>query len=55
MRFFYLHQHALIFTPEVEYSATMMTNQASANCTFNTDYSELFLTADDYLLRLKLK
>jgi gluconolactonase len=45
----------LIFTPEGEHLGTIMTNEATANCTFNPDYSELFITADDYLLRVKLK
>lgn len=45
----------LIFTPEGEHLGTIMTNEATANCAFNPDYSELFITADDYLLRVKLK
>jgi gluconolactonase len=45
----------LIFTSEGEHLGTIMTNEATANCTFNADYSELFITADDYLLRVKLK
>jgi gluconolactonase len=45
----------LIFTPQGEHLGTIMTNEATANCAFNTDYSELFITADDYLLRVKLK
>jgi gluconolactonase len=45
----------LIFTPEGEHLGTIMTNEATANCAFNADYSELFITADDYLLRVKLK
>lgn len=42
----------LIFTPEGEHLGTIMTNEATANCEFNADYSELFITADDYLLRV---
>ncbi|MDB4582963.1 SMP-30/gluconolactonase/LRE family protein [Draconibacterium sp.] len=45
----------LIFTPKGEHLGTIGTDEATANCTFNADYSELFMTADDYLLRLKLK
>jgi gluconolactonase len=45
----------LIFTPKGEHLGTIMTNEATANCAFNADYSELFITADDYLLRVKLR
>lgn len=45
----------LIFTPEGDHLGTILTNEATSNCAFNTDYSELFITADDYLLRVKLK
>lgn len=34
---------------------TVFTGEATSNCAFNADFSELFLTADDYLLRVKLK
>ncbi len=45
----------LIFTPEGEHLGTIYTGEATSNCAFNDDYSELFMTADDYLLRIKLK
>ncbi len=45
----------LIFTPEGDHLGTIMTNEATSNCAFNSDFSELFITADDYLLRVKLK
>jgi gluconolactonase len=45
----------LVFTPNGEHLGTIFTGEATANCAFNADYSELFLTADDYLLRVKLK
>ena len=45
----------LVFTPKGEHLGTIFTGEATANCTFNADFSELFLTADDYLLRVKLK
>ncbi len=45
----------LIFTPEGEHLGTVFTGEATSNCAFNSDFSELFITADDFLLRLKLK
>lgn len=44
-----------IFTPEGEHLGTIVTNEKTANCAFNDDYSQLFITADDYLLRVRLK
>ncbi len=44
-----------IFTPEGEHLGTILTGEKTANCAFNNDYSELFITADAYLLRVKLK
>jgi gluconolactonase len=45
----------LIFTPEGEHLGSIYTGEKTANCAFNEDYSELFVTADHYLLRIKLK
>jgi gluconolactonase len=45
----------LIFNPKGDHLGTIFTGEATSNCAFNSDYSELFLTADDYLLRVKLK
>jgi gluconolactonase len=45
----------LVFTSQGEHLGTVFTGEATANCAFNEDFSELFLTADDYLLRVKLK
>ena len=45
----------LIFSPKGAHIGTIGTGEATANCAFNADYSELFITADDYLLRVKLK
>lgn len=45
----------LVFTPKGKHLGTIITGEATSNCTFNDDYSELFITADDYLLRVKLK
>jgi len=44
----------LIFTPQGEHLGTIITGEATANCAFNDDYSVLYITADDYLLRVKL-
>jgi gluconolactonase len=45
----------LVFTPEGSHLGTIFTGEATANCAFNEDYSVLYITADDYLLRVKLK
>ena len=45
----------LIFTPDGKHLGTVMTGEATANCAFNFDQSVLFMTADDYLLSIKLK
>ena len=45
----------LIFTPESMHLGTIFTGEATANCAFNDDFSALYITADDYLLRVKLK
>lgn len=45
----------LIFTPEGENLGTINTNEPTANCAFNSDYSVLYITANSYLLRMKLK
>lgn len=44
----------LVFSPEGKHLGTIETGEATANCAFNSDYSVLYITADDYLLRLKL-
>lgn len=44
----------LVFTPEGKHLGTIFTGEATSNCAFNEDYSELFMTADDFLLRIKL-
>jgi gluconolactonase len=44
-----------IFSPQGEHLGTIFTGEKTANCAFNEDYSVLFLTADNYLLRVKLK
>ena len=45
----------LVFTPQGQHLGTIVTREKTANCAFNPDYSELFITADSYLLRVKLK
>ncbi|MDO8930708.1 MAG: SMP-30/gluconolactonase/LRE family protein [Bacteroidota bacterium] len=45
----------LIFSPEGRHLGTIFTGEATANCAFNDDFSVLYITADDYLLRVKLK
>jgi gluconolactonase len=45
----------LVFSPEGELLGRIHTGQATSNCAFNEDESELFITADSYVLRLKLK
>ena len=44
-----------IFTPEGKHLGTIFTSEKTANCAFNEDYSELYITAEAYLLRVKLK
>ncbi len=44
-----------IFDPSGTALGLIRTTQATANCTFNTDESYLYITADMYLLRVKLK
>lgn len=45
----------LIFSPEGEHLATLATGQATANCTFGDDGSTLYITADMFLARIRLK
>ena len=45
----------LIFAPDAKYLGTIFTGEATANCAFNTNFTTLYITADNYLLRLKLK
>ena len=43
-----------IFNPQGELMGLIGTGQATANCALNTDQTVLFITADMYLLRVKL-
>lgn len=44
-----------IFTPTGEHLGTIKTGEATANCTFNTDETMLYMTADMYLMRIPLR
>ena len=44
-----------IFNPEGKHLGTIKTTQATANCAFNTDETELYITADMFLLRVDLQ
>jgi gluconolactonase len=45
----------LIITPEGKHLGTIATGQATSNCAFGDDGRTLYMTADDYLMRVKLK
>ncbi|XOV93832.1 MAG: SMP-30/gluconolactonase/LRE family protein [Bacteroidota bacterium] len=45
----------LVIDPEGKHLGTILTGQHTANCTFNEDESVLYITADMYLMRVKLK
>ncbi|UCG28242.1 MAG: SMP-30/gluconolactonase/LRE family protein [Bacteroidales bacterium] len=44
-----------VISPEGEHLGTIKTGEATSNCAFNEDKSILFITADMYLMRIKLK
>lgn len=44
----------LVFSPDGKHLGTLLTTQATANCAFGEDGSTLFITADRYLLRIRL-
>lgn len=44
----------LVFTPEAKLLGRIDSKEATSNCAFNTDYSILYMTCDDYLMRIKL-
>lgn len=43
-----------IISPDARVLGKIHTGQTTANCAFNTDHSVLYMTADDYLMRIKL-
>lgn len=45
----------LVISPEGKHLGTIKTGRATSNCTFDSDESNLFITADGELLRVKLK
>jgi gluconolactonase len=45
----------MILTPEGKHLGTIMTGQATSNCAFGDDGRTLYMTADDYLMRVKLR
>ena len=45
----------LVFSPDGRHLGTIRTTQATANCALDSDGSTLYMTADSYLLRLRLR
>jgi gluconolactonase len=45
----------LVFTPEGEHLGTILTGQATSNCTLDSDGTYLYMTADMFLMRIRLK
>jgi gluconolactonase len=45
----------LVINPDGTHLGTIRTTQATSNCTFGDDGSTLYITADMYLLRIRLK
>ena len=45
----------LVLSPEGEHLGTLLTTQATSNCAFGEDGASLFVTANMYLLRMRLR
>jgi gluconolactonase len=45
----------LVFSPDGSHLGTIDTTKATANCAFDADKSTLYMTADDMLLRIRLR
>ena len=45
----------LVLNPDGKHLGTIVTGEATANCAFDTAGDYLYITADDYLMRIKLK
>jgi gluconolactonase len=45
----------LVLTPEAEHLGTILTGQATSNCTLDSDGTYLYITADMFLMRIRLK
>ena len=44
-----------VFSPEGRHLGTIKTGQATSNCAFDEDNKFLYMTADTYLMRIRLK
>jgi gluconolactonase len=44
-----------IFSPEGNHLGTIKTGQATSNCAFDNNYKYLYMTADNYVMRIRLK
>ena len=44
----------LILTPDGSHLGTILTGQATGNCAFGDDGRSLYMTADMYLMRIRL-
>ena len=45
----------LVITPQGKHLGTIRTGQATANCAFGDDGRTLYITADMFLMRVRLK
>tara|TARA_R110002020_G_scaffold49896_3_gene141679 strand:+ start:18156 stop:19190 length:1035 start_codon:yes stop_codon:yes gene_type:complete len=45
----------LVISPEGEHLGTILTGQGTANCAFDSEEKYLYMTADAFLMRIKLK
>jgi len=45
----------LVISPEGKHLGTIVTGQATSNCAFGDDGRTLYMTADMYLMRVRLK
>jgi gluconolactonase len=45
----------LVISPQGKHLGTIQTGQATSNCAFGDDGHTLYMTADDYLMRVKLR
>lgn len=43
-----------ILSPEGQHIGTILTGQATSNCAFNSDQTQLFMTADMYVMRIDI-
>ena len=44
----------MVIAPDGTHLGTILTGQATSNCAFGDDGSTLYITADMYLLRIRL-